>query len=233
MQRIATLGILTLVALASFTGCVPQRKYEEATAKAAAMQAEVDASNAKARDAQAALDEIRSSSAEDKKRLTQLLQDTTVLGRSLRQMTGQYDKINSLNNELLDKYNKLLAGSGTENRKLLSDLEALRLDLMNKEDSVSALGKRVNEKQAALAEREAALTELQAQLAAKDAAMKSLKERVSAALTGFEGKGLTVEQRNGRIYVSLDNKLLFPSGSAAVDSKGKEALVKLAKAVEN
>ena len=63
--------------------------------------------------------------------------------------------------------------------------------------------------------------------------MKALKDRVSAALTGFEGKGLTVEQRNGRIYVSMENKLLFPSGSAIVDAKGKEALTKLAKAIEN
>jgi len=63
--------------------------------------------------------------------------------------------------------------------------------------------------------------------------MKALKDRVSAALTGFEGKGLTVEQRGGRIYVSMDNKLLFPSGSATVDAKGKDAIMKLAKAIEN
>ncbi|TXH22800.1 MAG: hypothetical protein E6Q99_08750 [Elusimicrobia bacterium] len=104
---------------------------------------------------------------------------------------------------------------------------------MNKEDSVNALARRVNEKESALAEREAALTELRAELASKDAAMRALKDRVSTALTGFEGKGLTVEQRNGRIYVSMDNKLLFPSGSYAVDTKGKELITKLAKAIEN
>ena len=76
------------------------------------------------------------------------------------------------------------------------------------------------------------MAELQAEIAAKDAAMRSLKDRVSAALTGFEGKGLTVEQRDGRIYVSMENKLLFPSGSAVVDSKGREAISKLAKAIE-
>lgn len=222
-----------LLLIVFFVGCVPARKYEEANTRAKALQAEVDAANAKARDAQAALDEMRSGSEEMQKRFTRLQQDTTILGTSLRQMTGQYDKINALNNELLEKYNKLLAGDRSENRKLLTDLEALRLELMNKEDSLNALGRRVSEKQAALAEREAKLAELQAEIAAKDAAMKSLKDRVSAALTGFEGKGLTVEQRNGRIYVSMENKLLFPSGSAAVDAKGKEALTKLAKAIEN
>lgn len=208
------------------TACVPARKYEEQKSKAAALQAEVDGATSKSRDVQAAYDELRSTTLQDAKRLTELHRDTTVLGNSLRQMTGQYDKINSLNNELLEKYNKLLAGDRSENRELLTDLEAMRLNLQNKEDSVNALSKRVNEKQAAL-------SALQAEIEAKDAAMKALKDRVSAALTGFEGKGLTVEQRGGRIYVSMDNKLLFPSGSATVDAKGKDAIMKLAKAIEN
>lgn len=213
--------------------CVPARKYEEANARAKAMQGEVDAANAKARDAQAALDEMRSANDEMQRRYVRLQQDTSVLGTSLRQMTGQYDKINALNNELLGKYNLLLAGTGTENRKLLSDLEALRLDLMNREDSVSALAKRIAAEQAALADREEQLAALQAELAAKDAAMRSLKDRVSSALTGFEGKGLTVEQRNGRVYVSMENKLLFSSGSYAVDAMGRELIIKLATAIES
>lgn len=213
--------------------CVPARKYEEQKAKASTMQAEVDAANARARDAQASYDELRSTVDEDQKRLTRLKQDTTILGTSLRQMTGQYDKINALNNELLEKYNRLMAGQGNENRKLLSDLEATRLDLMKREDTLAVLSKQMRDKQAALAEREAQLAELQAELAAKDAAMKSLKDRVSTALTGFEGKGLTVEQRNGRIYVSMDNKLLFPSGSYAIDAKGRDLITKLATVIEN
>jgi chemotaxis protein MotB len=215
-----------LLLAAMFTACVPARKYEEANSRAKALQAETDAANARARDAQAALEEMRSRTEDVNRRKRELERDTTVMGTSLRQMTSQYDKINSLNNELLEKYNKLLAGDRSENRKLVADLEALRLDLMNKEDSL-------NSKQAALADREARLAELQAEIAAKDAAMRSLKDRVSQALTGFEGKGLTVEQRGGRIYVSMENKLLFPSGSAAVDPQGREALTKLAKAIEN
>lgn len=206
--------------------CVPARNYEEADKRAQAMRAEADAANAKSLEATTKSDELQAKLAESTKRTTELERDTTVLGTSLRKMTVQYDKINALNDELLSKYNALLAGNSSENRKLLTDLEAMRLDLQNKEDSVNALGKRIGEKQAALAA-------LQAEMEAKDAAMKDLKNRVSQALSGFEGKGLTVEQRNGRIYVSMDNKLLFPSGSAAVDTKGREAISKLAKAIEN
>lgn len=131
-----------LFAAALVVSCVPNRKYEEEKARAKAMQAEAEAAAAKAREAETALTELRAGHEEAKKRIARLEQDTTVMGTSLRKMTTQYDKINALNNELLEKYNKLLAGSGTENRKLLSDLEALRLDLMNREDSVNALDRK-------------------------------------------------------------------------------------------
>jgi chemotaxis protein MotB len=232
MRITSNTSFMLLTATLLLSACVPSRKYEEEKARASAALAESEAAVAKARDAETALTELRGSNDEMKRRLVRLEQDTSVMGTSLRTMTVQYDKINKLNNELLEKYNKLLAGSGTENRNLISDLEALRLDLMNREDSVSALAKRVGDKQAALAAREAELAALQAELAAKDAAMKGLKDRVSAALTGFEGKGLTVVQKDGRVYVSMENKLLFPSGSYAVDAKGKELIIKLAKAIE-
>ncbi|HMQ76186.1 MAG TPA: OmpA family protein [Flavobacteriales bacterium] len=209
-----------------FTACVPQRKYEELQSSMDAMRTESEAALAKARDAQATLDAQANEMSDLKRRVKLLEQDTTTLGTSLRKMQQQYDKINALNDELLDKYNKLLAGDRSENRKLLTDLEALRLDLQNKEDSIARSSKR-------LAEREARLSELQSELDRKDAAMRDLKDRVSRALTGFEGKGLTVEQRDGRIHVSLENKLLFPSGSATVDKQGRDALVKLAKAIES
>ncbi|MEZ4789346.1 MAG: OmpA family protein [Flavobacteriales bacterium] len=226
MHRRSLLPVIPFLLGAAFVSCVPARKYEEEKQRATALQQEADAAIRKALDVQTSYDEQAAKLADQTKRVSELERDTTVLGTSLRKMTVQYDKINTLNDELLNKYNALLAGSTGENRKLLTDLEAMRLDLQNKEDSVNALAKRVGEKQAALAS-------LQAEIDAKDAAMKDLKDRVSQALSGFEGKGLTVEHRNGRIYVSMDNKLLFPSGSAAVDAKGREAIGKLAKAIEN
>ena len=222
LRSIAPAAVMLALLL---TACVPQRKYEELRSSMEAMRQSTEEALAQARDAKAALDAQAIEMGDIKRRVRQLEQDTTTLGTSLRKMQQQYDKINGLNDELLDKYNKLLSGDRSENRKLLTDLEALRLDLQNKEDSIAINGRR-------LAEREARLAELQAELDSKDAAMRDLKDRVSRALTAFEGKGLTVEQRDGRIHVSLENKLLFPSGSATVDQKGREALVELAKAIE-
>ena len=66
-------------------------------------------------------------------------------------------------------------------------------------------------------------------IAAKDAAMKKLKDTLSKALNAFEGKGLTVEQKNGKVYVSMENKLLFQTGSWAVGSEGRKAVVEVGK----
>lgn len=219
--------LIPLFLMATFLGaCVPARKYEEVNERFKAAQASESAAVAKAQQAEAALKDQQVTLEDLTRRKEMLERDTMTLGTSLRRLTTQYDKINSLNNQLLDKYNTLLAGGNQENRKLLSDLEANRLMLQNKEDSLTVLAN-------SLHDREAKLATLQAELDKKDQAMKNLKDRVSKALTGFEGKGLTVTQKNGQIYVRLENQLLFPSGSTVVDNKGREALAKLAKAIEN
>ena len=220
-----TAFLVPIITTLLWTACVPARQYEEMDARYQAMQAEAQAADARAREAVTRADELGSQLEELQRRDRRLEQDTATLGTSLRRMQKQYDKINQLNEELLEKYNQLLAGDRSENRKLLTDLEATRLRLLNKEDSLDALA-------TDLADREAKLAELRAELEKKDEAMRSLKDRISAALTGFEGKGITVEQRQGRIHVSMENKLLFPSGSTVVDAQGKQALKDLAKAIE-
>ena len=216
----------SLIALALLAACVPNRKYEELQTRYRSTQESESAAVAKAQQAEAAMLEQKATMDDLTARNSNLKRDTTILGTSLRNMTVQYDKINELNQQLLDKYNALMAGDRSENRKLLTDLEATRLKLQGREDSLNALSR-------SLKERETKLADLQRELDAKDAAMRSLKDRVSAALTGFEGKGLTVTQKGGKIYVNLDNKLLFATGSTVVESEGRKALASLAKAVEN
>lgn len=222
-----TLRIAPMMALLLLTAaCVPNRKYEELQARYRSTQDSENAAVAKAQQAEAAMLEQKAKMDDLAMRNNNLERDTTILGTSLRNMTEQYDKINELNEQLLEKYNTLMAGDRSENRKLLTDLEATRLKLQGREDSLGALSR-------SLKERETKLADLQRELDTKDAAMRSLKERVSAALTGFEGRGLTVTQKGGKIYVNLENKLLFATGSTVVESEGRKALASLAKAIEN
>ncbi len=160
-----------------------------------------------------------------------LTSDTTVLGTSLRILRKQYDKINALNDELLAKSTSLREGTEADKRRLMSDLEDLKKSLLAKEDALAQLERALNAKESELEDREQKLDEMRSMLSKKDSMMTALRKNVSDALLGFEGKGLTVEYKNGRIYVSMEAKLLFATGSAEVDKKGREVIIDLAKAV--
>lgn len=109
-----------------------------------------------------------------------------------------------------------------KNRELLAKLES-------REKALAAEQDRINKLMADFQERSNRVAELEAMMASKETAMKNLKETLSKALNGFEGKGLTVEQKNGKVYVSMENKLLFGSGSWAVGTEGRKAVTEVGK----
>jgi chemotaxis protein MotB len=76
------------------------------------------------------------------------------------------------------------------------------------------------------------VNELENILAEKERVVNDLRDKVATALFGFENNGLTIEIKNGKVYVSLDESLLFASGSWSVNAKGRDALIKLAKVLE-
>ena len=231
--------VAAAIIIPTFTACVPARKFEELESKADKcaeenknLKARVQTLETENNELTAELDDIRT-------RITRLNGDTAVLGASLRQMKGQYDKINSLNDELLKKMELLRVGSEEANRKLSAELGNLQTELIRKEDELKRLEGELNAKKssldnlsAELQKREARVQELESLIAEKDAKAKALQEKVKAALLAFEGKGLEIEQKNGKIYVKMEAKLLFASGSTKVGSEGKKALVQLAKVVE-
>ena len=135
--------------------------------------------------------------------------------------------INSNYDRLKESYDALEANSSS---KLSENLELNRDLLVQLEEKEKALAKesaRLEQLQLDLEERSNRVAELEGIIAAKDAQMTALKDAISAALTNFEGNGLTVEQRDGKVYVSMENKLLFESGSWAVNTGGREAVVQL------
>ena len=86
----------------------------------------------------------------------------------------------------------------------------------------------LNKKMQQLAERENTINELQDMITAQQEKVKSLLSSVKDALLGFNSDELTIREENGKVYVAMSDKLLFASGSATVDKRGKEALAKLA-----
>ena len=115
---------------------------------------------------------------------------------------------------------------------LLSDKGKISKELVDQYKQLE-YAKLENEKLAAeLKAREERVKELEKILSDKDKAVNDLKNRISQALTSFQGQGLTVQVKNGKVYVSLAEKLLFKTGSTSVDPKGVEALKQLAAALK-
>lgn len=144
-----------------------------------------------------------------------LLADYTAADKNLKTLQASYTALEKDSNEAL-------TSNINKNRELLAQLEA-------KQKTLSTEQERLNKLKKDLETSSKRLTELETMMAEKEASMKKLKETLSKALNAFEGKGLTIEQKNGKVYVSMENKLLFQTGSWAVGVEGKKAVVEVAK----
>ena len=137
--------------------------------------------------------------------------DFSAADKNLKTLQASYNALEKNSDESLK-------ANMAKNRELLAQLEA-------KEKALAAEKDRLNKLSADLKKGTDRVNELESIMAAKEAAMKKLKDALSKSLKAFEGKGLTVNQRDGKVYVSMENKLLFESGSWAVGSEGKKAVV--------
>ena len=157
----------------------------------------------------------------------------------------QTKTIESLNEELKDLTEKYVTQEAslqqTEDslnlkqqklEQLESSLDLLKLQsesaLKERITESEELLKKIAERENELADRMARVEELEGLIARQKQAMRNLKERLSDALLNFEEKGLTVEARDGKVYVSMENKLLFKSGSWTVEAAGQNAIKSLA-----
>ncbi len=231
-------SVLLLLTLVLFS-CVPARKYEELDLKYKANRDSLNNCKDFTRTAQTTINELKAKQIEMEKQRVGLEKDTSIVGTSLRHLTKQYDKLNQVNEQLLAQLAKLTANASNENKNLVGQLQMTQDELLKKEDELKKLQieleikrKNLEDLSKQLAEREQRIKELEDLLKKKDDALKDLKKKVSDALVGFEGNGLTVTQKNGKIYVSMDENLLFSSGSTTVQPKGVDALKKLAKVLD-
>lgn len=224
--------LLILVTVAIFQACVPARKYEELEAKSNSCQTQLKSSRDSLRKFTESTAEMNRELTELRKSNTVLMRDTGVLGSSYRQMRTQYDKINKLNDEILRKLEMLQKGSEDDARKLTSELQMTQYELQKKEESLRTLEKDLNAQKADLAAKQKRIDELEALLKKQSDAAEALRAKVAEALTSFKDKGLTVVEKDGKVYVSMEAKLLFASGSYTVGNDGKDILMKLAKVLE-
>lgn len=157
----------------------------------------------------------------------------------LNNLKSRYNQLDKRFNELQISHDALISGSDSETKKLMGKLDNTQRDLYQREDQLNQISVKLEKEQAQLKmlkdeleQNNARLIDLQRALARKDSAVDALKQKVTAALMGFENQGLSITKKNGKVYVSLEEKLLFSSGSTQVDPRGISALKKLANVLE-
>ena len=173
------------------------------------------------------------------KEMSKVKQDIAVAQSSRDKAVEDFNKITGRYNELQNAQEDLIKGNVKETQKLLTELQAAQQNLQKKEDLLRQLEQSLDTKKASLDEltfelekRNARMAELEKILDSQKKIVQDLKNKVSEALLGFENNGLTVTMKNGKVYVSLDEKLLFKSASYDIDANGKNALKKLGSVLE-
>ncbi len=206
-----------------FSSCiVSKKKFDDVLAQKIKAEGELTDRNKQ-------LDKANASLAELNESMKKMQDDTTSLGQTYR--TNQ-KKLAGLNKEydlLNGNYKNLLTNSGKLNR----DVAQQRDQLLSIQSDMEKTRKQNDSLSVSLQEREKKVKELEQVLANKDKAVQNLKTRISNALLNFKENDLTVKVKNGKVYVSLAEQLLFGSGSIDVDKKGVGALQQLAKALKD
>jgi chemotaxis protein MotB len=134
---------------------------------------------------------------------------------------------------LLENNRRLLASASDEKKDLINQLTLQQQQLDEKARMLRTLEDELAVKGTAIEEREARINALNEQLNAQKNALSNLKDGINNALRGFSATDLTVVERDGKIYVSMSQNLLFAKGSKIIDQKGKDALQKLAGVLKN
>lgn len=229
-----------LIGAAFFASCVPSKEFTQLSDKTNHLQGERDDLmreneflTVENREMMGRIDKVESQQ-------ERLVQDSIRIYQKLEELEKEKTALDRKYADLESTHEALLRGNERETRRLLNELQSTQEDLTTKqrllkelEASVNLQKQDVTRLQAELEARNARLMEMEEMLYEKDRILDELKTKVANALLGFEGQGLTVTRKDGKVYVSLDEKLLFKSGSTVVDPNGVKALQQLAVVLGN
>jgi chemotaxis protein MotB len=214
---------LFFVPLLLFSSCiVTKKKFDDVLAQKVKAEGELSDKTNQLEKANASIKDLNET-------LDKLKQDTADLNQTYRTTNQKLAGLNKQYDELNSYYKNLLTNSGKLNR----DMAQQKDQLLAIQESLERTHKMNDSLSNSLAEREKKVKELEQVLANKDKAVRDLKDRISNALLNFKENDLTVKVKNGKVYVSLAEQLLFGSGSIEVDKKGVTALQQLAKAIKD
>lgn len=221
--------------LVVFSSCVTPKIHNKLIAENEASKYALDNEQKKNLKLQLEFEELEEKVSSLKANIIHLRNDSTQNGGALIALQNKYEALSDSYDLLASKNSREVAKKAKETKTLLEQLEEVQAELFVKEDELSKLSVslEVKEQELKLAQenldsRSRRVAELESIINKKDSIVTALKKSISKALIGLEGEGLTIEQRNGKVYISLEEDLLFASGKYEVNKGGIEALNKLA-----
>ncbi len=228
-----------IILILTVSSCVPAQQFREVSEKSNKLDTERNQLMAENERLTVENTEMKANRSLFEQEKTRFVKDSLKRYEEMEKLQSDLKGLHKKHTELQAANEALLQGSARETRRLLNQLQSTQEDLQKKENrlreleqTLSGERKDLNRLSSELEARNARMAELESILNRKDSAVNALREIVSKALYGFEGQGLTVELKNGKVYVSLEEQLLFRSGSTEVDARGVDALKRLARVLE-
>ncbi|UKN00400.1 OmpA family protein [Paracrocinitomix mangrovi] len=229
MKKIVYITFVSLLAVA----CVPAKKYKELEAKYNKCQEDQASYKSQSIEYGNRLKEVEVELSTLKDAYEQLTSDTTKMMNDYRMLQTEYDRKVQSCSDLEKRYEKMMASGSQDMQKLVGDLEDTRVELQKKEDRLNKLEQDLIAREKAIKAKEERIEELEKVIKMQEKIVADLKAKITEALRGFADKGITVVEKDGKIYVSMEAKLLFPSGSTVVNNEGKGVLIDLAKVLQD
>ena len=230
---------ISLLLIILISSCVPQKEFKKVQQKKEECISAKEELKEENRNIKIENKELSSKLDVLKEKNNRLKQDSLQRAKRITFYQREKQELQDKYEDLKETQEKLLKGTSRETRELLSEVQNTQEKLQQKkdrlrkmEDNLKAKEQNLSQLKSELEQKSERLVELERILNQKDSLVKAIREKVSNALLGFKGEGLNVHKKNGKVYVSLDEKLLFPSGSTVIDQRGKQALKKLATVLE-
>jgi chemotaxis protein MotB len=216
MNRVKILNLI--IAASMLVSCVTTKKFKEMEGRLMGenrdLRQEVMNMNTRNTELSASEDRLAAMNNELNKKIEALNYEQEILTRTRQALESNKAQLEA-------QLEAVRKGTSSEIESLLAELQRARQDLNLRED-------KLREAEKTLQDRNTRLIELQEALRQKEEAVNRLRQTVTNALTGFTNNGLTVFEKNGKVYVSLEEQLLFRSGQWEVDPRGQQALRDLA-----
>ncbi|MBT4402243.1 MAG: OmpA family protein [Bacteroidetes bacterium] len=233
------LFVLPLILSFLLGSCVPLSQYKKLQQDHNAQSVSLTSLNNDLRNLNITNTELTSRIRVLERQISRMDADVLNSKRDLNRMKEKYRKADELYQNLLKIQSELASGSDRETSRILRELQLTQQSLMEKEDNLTKLEASLEIKRKNLEKlgddfetQNTRLAELESVLSQKDSIMNGLRAKVAQALYAFSADELSVEMKNGKVFVSLEEKLLFGSGSYKVGSKGVDAIKKLAGVLE-